>query len=112
MRAPSGRKTLSRFQQDSKDFDRQKADSHHFRQEEMMKMITKRQSVFLVTAAVSAVLAGAAVATPPSGILSGTVFARASFADTVDMSFKVRGADQEVIHVRSARETVMQQIVI
>lgn len=79
----------------------------------MKVTMTKRQSVFLLTAAaVSAVLAGAAVATPPSGIVSGTVMARASFIDPVDIKLKVGGGGQEVIQVRNARETVMQQIVI
>ncbi|HUP45718.1 MAG TPA: cupin domain-containing protein [Thermoanaerobaculia bacterium] len=76
--------------------------------------MTKRQSVVLLTAAaVSAALAVAAVATPPSGILSGTVVARGSFVDAVDIKLKVDGGrGQEVIQVRDARETVMQQIVI
>ena len=76
-------------------------------------MITKRKLAVLMTAAaVSAVLAGVALATPPSGILSGTVFARAGFVDPVDIKLKVRGDDQEVISVREAAETVMQQVVI
>jgi len=78
-------------------------------------------------AAACAALAGVALATPPSGILSGAIFARAGFADRVDIRFKVSGHDehdrdhdgdrdhgrgQEVIHVRDAQDTVMQQIVI
>jgi len=57
-------------------------------------------------------IAVAAVLTPPSGILSAPVFARAIFADPTDLTFTVRGHNQEVIQVNNARETVMQQIVI
>ena len=76
--------------------------------------MTKRQVSYLViVAAVSAVVAGAALATPPSGIVSGAVLARAGFTDPVDIKFKVQeGQHQEVINVRNAQETVMQQIVI
>ena len=61
--------------------------------------------------------ASATPATPPSGILSGTVLARASFADPVDIEFKLEknkwdGTGQQVIHVRDAQQTVIQQIVI
>jgi quercetin dioxygenase-like cupin family protein len=44
--------------------------------------------------------------------VSGTVLARAAFADPVDIKFKVGAPGQEVINVRDAQETVMQQIVI
>jgi quercetin dioxygenase-like cupin family protein len=75
--------------------------------------MTKRQLTFLViVAAVCTVLAGATLATPPSGIVSATVVARASFADPVDIKFKIGRKRQEVIHVGDAQETVMQQIVI
>ena len=92
--------------------------------------MTKKQSVVLLMAVVviSAFLAGAAVATPASGIVSGTVMARASFVDAVDIKLKVSprsnstagswikgaatGNGREVIQVSDARETVMQQIVI
>jgi len=79
-----------------------------------MKIMTKRRLAFLViAAAVPAALAGVALATAPSGILSAPVVARAAFADPVDIKFKVQeGERQEVIHVRDAQETVMQQIVI
>lgn len=78
----------------------------------MKATMTKRRLAFLViVAAVSAVLASATLATPPSGV-SGIVLARAVFADPVDIKFKVEGQGQEVIHVRDARETVVQQIVI
>ena len=75
--------------------------------------MSKRQLTFLViVAAVSTVLAGATLATPPSGIVSATVVARAGFADPVDIKFKIGPQSQEVINVRDAQETVMQQIVI
>src|SRR5262245_64784048 len=55
-------------------------------------------------------------ATPPSGILSATVFARSTsgFADPTDLQFRVNwpGPGRQVIHVRNAAETVMQQIII
>src|SRR5688572_31987086 len=70
----------------------------------------------LTLAAVITVLAGAVtavvLATPSSGILSGTVVARASFLDPVDLTFKVKDGRQDVFHVPNARETVMQQIVL
>ncbi len=67
--------------------------------------------VFVGVLAVSAI-AFAAVLTPSSGILSAPVFVRASFVDPTDVRFKVKGQHQEVINVKDARETVMQQIVI
>ena len=108
------------------------------------KTMTWKQSVALLTAVavISALLAAAAMATPASGIVSGTVMARASFVDAVDIKLKVsphsdstagswmgRGGEKgnqhqqdsepettanrpEVIRVTDARETVMQQIVI
>jgi quercetin dioxygenase-like cupin family protein len=79
----------------------------------MMKatIIKKRLAILLMVTGVCA-LAGAAWATPPSGIVSGTVLARAGFVDPVDIKFKIAGHGQEVINVRDAQETVMQQIVI
>lgn len=59
----------------------------------------------------AAALAGVALATPASGILSGTILARASFLDPVDIKFKLDSGNQVVIQVENARETVMQQIV-
>lgn len=78
----------------------------------MKVTMTKRQSVFLVTAAVSVALAGAALATPATGVLSGTILARARFVDAVDLKLKIDGGSQEVIQARDAQDTVMQQIVI
>lgn len=62
--------------------------------------------------AVVTVLAGAALATPGSGVLTAMVFARGTFADPTDIKFKVDAGGEEVIHAPDARETVMQQIVI
>lgn len=78
-----------------------------------MKSRTKTGRWMLVlSVAVALAVAGAAVATPPTGILSGTVLARAVFVDPVDIKFKVDGGPQEVIHVPHTQETVMQQIVV
>lgn len=68
----------------------------------------KGLTIFVVCVA----LAGTALATPPSGIVSATVVARGSFADTVDIKFKVLSGREEVLHVPDAQQTVMQQIVI
>jgi quercetin dioxygenase-like cupin family protein len=51
-------------------------------------------------------------ATPPSNIVSGTVLARASFVAPTDIILKIKEGLEEVIHVREAQETVMQQIII
>ena len=59
-----------------------------------------------------AVSASAALLTPGSGVLSGTVFARGGFVDSTDLKFKIKGGPQEVLHVPDAAETVVQQIVI
>jgi hypothetical protein len=50
------------------------------------------------------------LATPGSS-LSGTFWARAAFLDDVDFKVKLRD-EPEVIHVRQAADTVVQQIVI
>ena len=78
----------------------------------MKVTITKKRLAILLTVIGLCGLAGAALATPPSGIVSATVLARAAFVDPVDIKFKVDGGQQEVIHVRDAWDTVMQQIVI
>ena len=79
-----------------------------------MKIMSKRRLAFLLmAAALPAAVAGVALATAPFGIVSAPVVARAAFAGPVDIKFKVQeGERQEVIQVRDARETVMQQIVI
>lgn len=78
----------------------------------MKLVIPKKQTAILAAAAVSAVLTGVVLATPGSGIVSAAIVARAGFADSVDIKFKIQGEEQEVVHVKNAQETVMQQIVI
>ena len=68
-------------------------------------------SVTIVTT-VGAALAGVVLATPGAGILSATVVARAGFLDPVDINFKIRDGRTEVVHVRDAQDTVMQQMVL
>ena len=62
---------------------------------------------------VVAALAAVARATPPSGILSSPVMARAAFVDRVDLKFTVQASHDgaEVVRVNGAQDTVMQQIV-
>jgi quercetin dioxygenase-like cupin family protein len=64
-----------------------------------------------VAAAILTLFSGPAVATPPSGV-SGTVWARGSFADPVDLKFKITQGNEEVILAPNAQQTVMQSIVI
>ncbi len=72
-----------------------------------------KQILFVLVGLIAvSVVAVAAVLTPSSGVLSAPVFVRASFADPTDIKFKVMGQNQEVINVKDARETVMQQIII
>jgi hypothetical protein len=59
-----------------------------------------------------AALTRAVLATPPSGVLSGTIVARGLFLVPVDLKFKVDNGPEEVIHVPNAEQTVMQQIVL
>lgn len=68
----------------------------------------------VVTLAIVTGLASVALGTPGSGIVSAAVWARAGFTDQVDVKIKVNGGrgGREVIHVPSAQETVIQQIVI
>lgn len=56
---------------------------------------------------------GVAFATPGSGILDAQMKARGGFVEQVDLKLKVKGAHgQEVIDVKGAGETVVQQIVL
>lgn len=75
-------------------------------------MISKQVLRAAMVVTLAGAVAGVAVATPPSGVLSGTVVARGSFQDPVDIKFKVDGGSKEVIHVKGAGETVMQEIVL
>jgi quercetin dioxygenase-like cupin family protein len=77
--------------------------------------VRKRQLTVLAGAAVATAVAGIAVATPSSGVVAAPIVARAGFADRVDIKFKTSGdhkGGREVIHVRDAQDTVMQQIVL
>jgi quercetin dioxygenase-like cupin family protein len=71
---------------------------------------------YVALAAIIAVTAPVAVATPPSGILpppDTAVLARGSFADPTDIKLKIKTAQgQEVINVNNAQETVVQKITI
>lgn len=58
----------------------------------------------------AASVTGVVLATPGSGAV-GTILARAGFADPVDIKFKI-GDHNEVIHVATSADTVMQRIVI
>src|SRR5688572_7968568 len=75
---------------------------------ESMKM---RAAAFLAATAAIALITGPATATPGLGV-TGTVVARADFADPVDIKFKLTEGNQEVIHAPNAQQTVMQSIVI
>jgi quercetin dioxygenase-like cupin family protein len=75
-------------------------------------MCRKRIGFLASVAILATAIAGAVWATPASGILSASVVARGVFEDSVDIKFKTRDGGQEILHVRDAQETVMQQIVI
>jgi quercetin dioxygenase-like cupin family protein len=82
-------------------------------------MHSRKKKYLVATAVAGVALAVTAFATPGSGVLSATVFARASFVDPVNMKFAIthlRGEGkkpiQEDIRVLQARETVVQQIVL
>lgn len=72
--------------------------------------MSKKRFAFVATATLAGIaLAVTALGTPSSGVLSAPVVARAGFADRLDIKFK---AGREVLRVKNAAETVMQQIVI
>jgi len=76
-------------------------------------MRPRRQLTFVaVITALASAVTGVVFATPGSGILSGTVVARATFQDPVDIKFKLKDGRQDVFHVPNAGETVMHQVVI
>src|SRR5262245_30184231 len=87
------------------------------RKKENMNSLTqfKKTTMLLVVTALSLGV-GNVLATPPSGIVSVTVFARSTsgFADPTDLQFRINwpGPGRQVIHVRNAAETVIQQIII
>ena len=66
----------------------------------------------LALAAIVALFATVALATPGSGVVSATVMARASFVDPTDIKFKIKGVGQKVVQVNDAQETVVQQVII
>lgn len=66
----------------------------------------------MVVAAIGATATAVLLATPGSGVLSATVFARGAFADPVDVKFKIGPDDRHVIQANNAQDTVMQQIVL
>ena len=63
-----------------------------------------------IVAAISSVSVAAALT--PSLLTSGTILARASFADPTDVKFKIKGQAEEVVNVNGAGDTVMQKIII
>jgi quercetin dioxygenase-like cupin family protein len=74
---------------------------------------TKLAFLTMGAAAVATALAGVALATPGSNVV-GTIWATAGFADPVDITFKLtedHTKGKEVLHVRDAQDTVIQQIV-
>jgi quercetin dioxygenase-like cupin family protein len=92
-------------------------------------MNNRHMKYLLMTAAAGVAIAVTAFATPGSGVLSATVFARANFQDPVDLKFKIdlggkKGrhrddgdrenddGNKEILVVRKTRETVVQQIVL
>ena len=81
------------------------------RQSETWSTGRRRLTSGAVIAAVIALAAGVAVATPGSGT-SATVVARAAFADRVDLKLSIQDGrrGRDTIHVRNAADTVMQQI--
>ena len=76
-------------------------------------MKTMQRAMYWTTAvaASAAVLGGAALATPGSGV-SSSVKANAWFGDPTDIKFKIDVSGQELIHVPNAQQTYIQEIVI
>ena len=72
----------------------------------------KGRSVILGSAIVATACVAAVLATPASGVLTSTVWARAGFQNPVDITLKVRDGKSEVIHVPASQDTVIQQIVL
>ena len=79
-----------------------------------MNPLTQFKKTLLLPILIALALATPAFATPPSGILSATVFARASFADPTDLKLKIDlpGPGKDVIRVNNSQETVVQQVII
>lgn len=72
-----------------------------------------RTATYLVASAIASVAVTiTALATPGSGVLSATVFARANFDESVDVKFKIGDGSKDVLHVARTREMVVQEIVL
>jgi quercetin dioxygenase-like cupin family protein len=62
---------------------------------------------------VALILAGQALGTPASGVISGTVLARADFVERVDVKFKIGTSHGiQVSSARGAGDVVVQEIVL
>jgi quercetin dioxygenase-like cupin family protein len=95
-----GRRQCETFERGRRDGEREK-----------WSTVKRRLTSAAVIAALVALAAGVAVATPGSGT-SPTAVARAAFADNVDLKLSIldRHQGRDIIHVRNAADTVMQQI--
>ena len=70
--------------------------------------------ILAVAAVVTASIAGAAVATPPSGIVTAPIIGRGHFTDDVQMKFKLKrhGTKSIKVSLRDPSEVVAQQITL
>jgi quercetin dioxygenase-like cupin family protein len=62
----------------------------------------------------AAMFTGVALGTPPNGVISNPVYARAAFVDPVDLMIKFKEdhtPGTQVLHARNAQDTAVQQIV-
>lgn len=75
-------------------------------------MSRRRLSAAAVAIVLAAGVAQIVWATPASGVVSGTVFARGSFTKAVDIMIRVDDGRKQVIQVPNAQQTVVQQIVL
>lgn len=72
----------------------------------------RQLAIAAIVGAISSVSVAAVLT--PSYLTTGTILARASFADPTDVKFKIKGQaeGEEVINVNGAGDTVMQKITI
>lgn len=79
-------------------------------------MRNRHKTYLAVTAVAGLALAVTALATPGSGVLSATVFARAAFASPVNIRILLRNGkgpeDNQLLKMVNAKDTVVQQIVM
>ena len=61
-----------------------------------------KKTAFYSLAIAAAAVVGVALATPGSGVVNATVMARAVFADSTDLKFKITGRGQQVIQAPNA----------